>query len=80
MGMPGGWELLVIVLVIVLLFGGKKIPELAKGLGKGIREFKEAVNEEKDETKELKEKEQVKEIENKKEQEVASKSESNTKA
>jgi len=80
MGMPGGWELLVIVLVIVLLFGGKKIPELAKGLGKGIREFKEAVNEEKDETKEPKEKEQVKEIENKKEQEVASKSESNTKA
>ena len=35
-------ELLVIFLVIVLLFGGKKLPELAKGLGKGIREFKKA--------------------------------------
>jgi sec-independent protein translocase protein TatA len=45
MGIPGGWELFVIVLVIVLLFGGKKIPELAKGMGKGIKEFKEAVKE-----------------------------------
>ncbi|MFY0651431.1 MAG: twin-arginine translocase TatA/TatE family subunit [Cyclobacteriaceae bacterium] len=41
-GMPGGWELVIIVLVIILLFGAKKIPELAKGLGKGIREFKDA--------------------------------------
>ena len=45
MGMPGGWELFAIILVIVLLFGGKKIPELAKGLGKGIKDFKKAVNE-----------------------------------
>jgi len=44
MGMPGGWELFAIVLVIVLLFGGKKIPELAKGLGKGIKDFKKAMN------------------------------------
>ena len=40
--MPGGWELVIIVLVIILLFGAKKIPELAKGIGKGIREFKDA--------------------------------------
>jgi sec-independent protein translocase protein TatA len=40
--MPGGWELLVIVLVILIFFGAKRIPELARGLGKGIREFKDA--------------------------------------
>ncbi len=43
MGMPSGMELLVIALVILLLFGGKKIPELAKGLGSGIKNFKKAV-------------------------------------
>lgn len=52
MGMPGGWELIAIIIVIVLLFGGKKIPELAKGLGKGIKDFKKAVNDE-EETKEV---------------------------
>ena len=36
---PGGYELIVILFVVLLLFGGKKIPELMKGLGKGIREF-----------------------------------------
>lgn len=41
-GMPGGLELAVIVSVILLLFGGKKIPELMHGLGKGIREFNAA--------------------------------------
>jgi len=39
----GGWEILLIVLAILLLFGGRKIPELMKGLGKGIREFKTGV-------------------------------------
>ena len=39
----GGWEVLLIFLVVLLLFGAKKLPELAKGLGKGIREFKGAV-------------------------------------
>ena len=42
----GPMELLVILLVALLLFGGKKIPELAKGLGQGIRNFKEAVKDE----------------------------------
>ena len=37
-----GWEWVIIVLAILLLFGAKKLPELAKGLGKGIREFKKA--------------------------------------
>ena len=41
-GMPNAGELVITLLIIVVLFGGKKIPELAKGLGKGIREFNEA--------------------------------------
>ena len=41
MGMPSGSELLLIFGIIVLLFGAKKIPELAKGLGKGIKNFKD---------------------------------------
>lgn len=49
LGMPGGWELAVIILVVILLFGAKKIPDLARGLGKGIREFKDATKEIKDE-------------------------------
>jgi sec-independent protein translocase protein TatA len=42
--MPGGSEWLLILLVVVLLFGGRKIPELMRGLGKGIREFNDAKN------------------------------------
>jgi sec-independent protein translocase protein TatA len=38
--MPGPWEIAAIVLIVLLLFGGKKLPELARGLGKGMREFK----------------------------------------
>ncbi len=45
MGMPGGWEWLVVLGIVLVLFGGKKIPELAKGLGKGIRNFKEEMKE-----------------------------------
>ena len=48
LGMP---ELLVIVFVILLLFGAKKLPELAQGLGKGIREFKKAMRDTPDEVK-----------------------------
>ncbi|MCK9161764.1 MAG: twin-arginine translocase TatA/TatE family subunit [Arcobacter butzleri] len=45
MSMPGGMEWVIIAIVILLLFGGKKIPELAKGLGTGIKNFKNAVKE-----------------------------------
>ncbi len=41
-GFLGGYELIVILVVVLLLFGGKKIPELARGLGKGIKDFKKA--------------------------------------
>jgi sec-independent protein translocase protein TatA len=40
---PGGFELILILAVVLLLFGGKKIPELAKGLGQGIKNFKKSV-------------------------------------
>lgn len=41
----GAWQIVLIVLVVLLLFGGKKIPELMKGLGKGISEFKKGKEE-----------------------------------
>ena len=41
----GTWQIIVILLVVLLLFGGRKIPELAQGLGKGIKNFKDAVKE-----------------------------------
>ena len=47
-GLPGGGEWIFIILAIVLLFGGRKIPELMKGLGKGIREFNDAKGKVKD--------------------------------
>lgn len=43
-GMPGGFEWIIIVLIVLLLFGAKKIPELARGLGQGINEFRKASN------------------------------------
>jgi len=43
-GMIGPWQIVLIVLVVLLLFGGKKIPELMRGLGKGVREFKDGIN------------------------------------
>lgn len=49
MHIPSGMQLLVIVLIILILFGGKKIPELAKGLGSGIKNFKKAVKEDEEE-------------------------------
>lgn len=48
LGMIGPWQIVLIVLVFLLMFGGKKIPELMKGLGKGMKEFKDV-------TKDLKE-------------------------
>lgn len=44
-----GWQLIIVVAVIVLLFGGKKIPELMKGLGKGVHSFKQGLEEAKEE-------------------------------
>ncbi len=51
----GMQEILVIALIILLLFGGKKIPELMKGLGKGVKSFKEGMNEVTDVAKDEKE-------------------------
>jgi sec-independent protein translocase protein TatA len=45
MGFLGGQELVIILVIVILLFGAKKIPELAKGLGSGIKEFKKASTE-----------------------------------
>lgn len=42
--MLGTWEIIVIVLVVLLLFGGKKIPELMHGVGKGVKSFKDGMN------------------------------------
>lgn len=47
--LPSGSEWIIIALLILLFFGGKKIPELMRGLGKGVKSFKEGVNEAKDE-------------------------------
>ena len=47
----GPWEIALVILVVIILFGGKKLPELARGLGLGLREFKKAKQEIKDEVK-----------------------------
>ena len=64
MGMPSMPELLIILAIVVLLFGAKKIPDLAKGVGKGIKDFKQAVKEDDENEK----------------KEIASKDESTTEA
>ena len=48
-GFIGGWELVLILAVVLVLFGAKKLPELAKGLGQGIKEFKKATRDVQDE-------------------------------
>lgn len=50
---PGPVEIIVIVLIVLLLFGGRKIPELMRGLGKGMKEFKNAQREDADDDKKL---------------------------
>ncbi len=45
LGMPGPYELIIILLIALLLFGAKRLPEIGKFLGKGIREFKKATKE-----------------------------------
>lgn len=56
LGGIGGTEIFLIILVLLLFFGGKRIPELAKGLGKGIREFKDASSGKSEDSKELQKK------------------------
>jgi len=51
LGITGPWEIILIVLALLLLFGGRKIPEIMKGFGKGIREFKDATGGNKGENK-----------------------------
>lgn len=51
MGEVGPWQLAIIVVVALLLFGGKKIPELMKGLGQGIKHFKDGIKGEDEDTK-----------------------------
>ena len=53
--LPSGSEWIIIALVILLLFGGKKIPELMRGLGKGVKSFKDGVNDAKEEINKAKE-------------------------
>lgn len=50
----GFWEIVIIALVVLLLFGGKKIPELMKGLGKGVKNFKEGMKEVEKDVKDIK--------------------------
>jgi sec-independent protein translocase protein TatA len=52
LSMPGGFEWILIVVVVLLMFGGKKIPELMRGIGKGMREFKDAKGNAKNEIEE----------------------------
>ncbi|MFZ9731940.1 MAG: Sec-independent protein translocase subunit TatA/TatB [Schleiferiaceae bacterium] len=48
LGMVGPWQIVLIVALVILLFGGRKIPELMKGLGGGVKEFKKAMREDED--------------------------------
>jgi len=73
MGMPGGMEWILIALVVLLLFGGKKIPELAKGLGSGIKNFKKAVKD--DEETEVADTKKAEELEKKAEAKTEDKNE-----
>ena len=61
LGSLGFWEILLIFLAVMLLFGGKKIPELMHGLGKGLKSFREGMKDVEDELKEVKK--DIKELE-----------------
>ena len=50
----GFWEIVIIALIVLLIFGGKKIPELMKGLGKGVKNFKEGMKEVEDDVQDIK--------------------------
>lgn len=57
--MPSGPELIIILVIVLLLFGGKKIPELMRGLGKGVKSFKQGIQEAKDEINKIDEDETI---------------------
>jgi sec-independent protein translocase protein TatA len=44
MGMPGPWELIIVLLIVVMIFGAKRIPEIMGGIGKGIKTFKKSMD------------------------------------
>jgi len=60
LGIPGVWQIVILVLVILLLFGGRKIPELMRGIGQGMKEFKKATSDEDKEGSDKKEEEDKK--------------------
>jgi len=53
LAMIGPWQIAILVILVILLFGGKKIPELMRGLGSGIKEFKDATKDEDDKKDEV---------------------------
>ncbi len=66
LGVVGPWQIVLIVLLVLLLFGGKKIPELMRGLGKGVKEFKTGMKEAEKELNDIKsdiDKEEPKKVE-----------------
>ena len=67
-GNLGTGEIIIIALIVLLLFGGKKIPELMKGMGKGVRSFKQGMNEVQDEIKKSTEDDELAELNRKREE------------
>lgn len=55
LGLVGPWQIALVVVLVLLLFGGKKIPEMMRGLGRGMKEFKDASKEDHNESKSNKE-------------------------
>lgn len=76
--MPGGMEWAIIAVIVILIFGGKKIPELAKGIGKGIKDFKKAVKED-DESSEVVSADEPKKVEKTESKEAETKPSDTTK-
>jgi sec-independent protein translocase protein TatA len=61
LGFVGPWQIVLIVALVLLLFGGKKIPELMRGLGRGVKEFKEGTKEAEESLKDMDSEKQIKE-------------------
>ncbi len=53
-GIVGPWQIVLVILIVILLFGGKKIPELMKGIGQGMKDFKKAIKDDEPKTDENK--------------------------